>query len=46
MQLTPVLSAHGDEADSYTIAGYERHDGYQALRSALQRHPDEIIQVV
>jgi NADH-quinone oxidoreductase subunit F len=46
VQLTPVLSAHWDEADSYTIAGYERHDGYQALRSALHRHPDEIIQVV
>jgi NADH-quinone oxidoreductase subunit F len=41
-----VLSAHWDEPDSFTLAGYERHDGYQALRSALQRHPDEIIQTV
>jgi NADH-quinone oxidoreductase subunit F len=46
VQLTPVLSANWDEADSYTLAGYERHEGYQALRSALGRHPDEIIQVV
>ena len=46
MQLTPVLSAHWDEADSYTLAGYERHDGYQALRSSLTRHPDELIQLV
>ena len=41
MELTPVLSASWDEADSFTIAGYERHDGYQALRNALGRHPDE-----
>ena len=46
MQLTPVLSAYWDEADSYTLTGYERHDGYQALRSALTRHPDELIQLV
>ena len=46
MQLTPVLSAHWDEPDSFTIAGYERHEGYQALRSCLTRHPDELIQLV
>jgi NADH-quinone oxidoreductase subunit F len=46
VQLTPVLSAYWDEADSYTLAGYERHDGYQALRSSLTRHPDELIQLV
>ncbi len=46
MQLTPVLSEAWDEADAYTLAGYERHDGYQALRSALTRHPDEIVQLV
>ncbi len=46
MQLTPVLSAHWDEPDSFTLAGYSRHDGYEALRSALTRHPDELIQLV
>jgi NADH-quinone oxidoreductase subunit F len=46
VQLTPVLSAHWDEPDSFTLAGYERHDGYQALRSAITRHPDELIQLV
>jgi len=46
MELTPVLTAHWDEPDSFTLAGYERHDGYQALRSSLGRHPDEIIQLV
>ena len=39
VQLTPVLSANWDEADAFTLAGYERHDGYQALRSALGAAP-------
>jgi NADH-quinone oxidoreductase subunit F len=46
VQLTPVLSAHWDDADSFTLAGYERHEGYQALRSSIIRHPDELIQLV
>jgi NADH-quinone oxidoreductase subunit F len=46
VQLTPVLSAHWDEPDSFTLAGYQRHQGYEALRSALTRHPDELIQLV
>jgi NADH-quinone oxidoreductase subunit F len=46
MQLTPVLSAHWDEPDSFTLAGYERHDGYVALRSALTQEPDALIQLV
>jgi NADH-quinone oxidoreductase subunit F len=44
--LTPVLSAHWDESDSFTIAAYERHDGYSGLRAALKLHPDELIQTV
>jgi NADH-quinone oxidoreductase subunit F len=44
--LTPVLSAHWDEADSFTIDAYERHDGYKGLRNALKLHPDELIQAV
>jgi NADH-quinone oxidoreductase subunit F len=45
--LTPVLSAHWDEADSYTLAGYQRHDGYGAARKALTTmQPDEVIQTV
>ncbi|HTY71762.1 MAG TPA: NADH-quinone oxidoreductase subunit NuoF [Actinomycetes bacterium] len=46
MQLTPVLSAHWDEPDSWTLAAYRRHGGYEALRKALGMHPDEIIQLV
>jgi NADH-quinone oxidoreductase subunit F len=44
--LTPVLSAHWDESDSFTIDAYERHDGYAGLRAALKLHPDELIQAV
>jgi NADH-quinone oxidoreductase subunit F len=44
--LTPVLSAHWDDADSYTRAGYERHGGYDALRAALEMAPDEVITLV
>jgi NADH-quinone oxidoreductase subunit F len=46
VQLTPVLSAHWDEADAWTLAAYERHDGYTALRTALDMHPDAVIQAV
>ncbi len=44
--LTPVLSAHWDDADAYTLAGYERHGGYRALRQALQREPGDLVQLV
>ncbi len=46
MPLTPNLTAHWDEPDSYTVAGYERHHGYEALRKALEMDPDDIIGVV
>jgi NADH-quinone oxidoreductase subunit F len=45
--LTPVLSAHWDETDSYTLGGYRRHGGYDAARTALTTmQPDEVIQLV
>jgi NADH-quinone oxidoreductase subunit F len=44
--LTPVLSAHWDDADSWTIAGYERHGGYAAARKALAKKPDDLIALV
>ncbi len=46
MPLTPVLTAHWDESDSYTMTGYRRHGGYEALRSALRTDPDDLIQLV
>jgi NADH-quinone oxidoreductase subunit F len=44
--LTPVLTAHWDEPDSFTLAGYERVGGYQGLRKALAMQPDDVIAAV
>ena len=46
MVLTPVLSAHWDEPDAFTIDGYTRHDGYRALTKALAMEPDALIAMV
>ena len=44
--LKPVLSAHWDEKDSFTIAGYQRHGGYEAAKKALAMNPDALIQLI
>jgi NADH-quinone oxidoreductase subunit F len=44
--LTPVLSAHWDEKDSFTIDAYKRNGGYQAAQKALAMDPDALIQLV
>jgi NADH-quinone oxidoreductase subunit F len=44
--LTPVLSRHWDDADSFTLEGYTRHDGYTALPQALAMEPDTLIALV
>lgn len=44
--LTPVLSAHWDDADAWTLDGYRRHGGYEGLRSALAMEPDAVIETV
>ena len=44
--LTPVLSAHWDEKDSFTIDAYKRHGGYQAAPKALAMDADAVIQLV
>ncbi|MCW2714864.1 MAG: nuoF, partial [Frankiales bacterium] len=46
MVFTPVLSRHWDDADSFTLAGYTRHDGYTALPKALAMEPDALIALV
>lgn len=46
MTLTPVLSAHWDEKDSFTIDAYERHGGYKAVSKALAMDPDAVIALV
>ena len=45
-KLTPVLSAHWDEKDSFTIEAYTRHGGYSASKKALTMDPDAVIQMV
>jgi NADH-quinone oxidoreductase subunit F len=44
--LTPALTAHWDEADSFSLAAYERDGGYQALPLALAMEPDAVIQAL
>ena len=45
-QLTPVLSEHWDEVDSFTLAGYKRNGGYKAVKKAFKSTPDEVIALV
>ncbi len=45
-RLTPVLSKSWAEPDSFTLAGYRRHGGYEALPLALAKQPDEVIQLI
>jgi NADH-quinone oxidoreductase subunit F len=45
-KLAPVLSAHWDEKDSFTIEAYKRHGGYTASAKALAMDPDAVIQLV
>ena len=44
--LTPALSAHWDEADSFSLAAYRRNGGYEALSIALGLEPDQVIQTM
>ncbi|MCO5968009.1 NADH-quinone oxidoreductase subunit NuoF [Actinoallomurus soli] len=44
--LTPILTKTWDQADSFTLRGYENAGGYQAFRTALGMNPDDIIQAV
>ena len=44
--LKPVLSAHWDEKDSFTMAGYQRHGGYEAAKKALSMDADAVIQLI
>ena len=45
-KLVPVLSAHWDEKDSFTIQAYTRNGGYKASAKALAMNPDAVIQLV
>ena len=43
---TPVMTYRWAEPESWTLATYERTDGYAALRTALTMEPDAIIAMV
>ncbi|MBO0817227.1 MAG: NADH-quinone oxidoreductase subunit NuoF [Actinobacteria bacterium] len=44
--LIPTLTAHWDDPDSFTLEGYRRSGGYQALPKALGMDQDAVIQTV
>jgi NADH-quinone oxidoreductase subunit F len=44
-QLTPILTRFWDDPQSWTLATYERNDGYQALRKALTMAPADLVQL-
>ena len=44
--LTPELTARWDEPDSFTLAGYKRGGGYEALPRALAMEPEQVIQTL
>ena len=46
VRLTPALSAHWDEPDSFMLEAYRRDGGYRALPKALAMPPDEVIQTL
>ena len=43
--LTPILTRFWDEPQSWTLATYERHEGYRALDKALGLSPEELVQM-
>ena len=44
-QLTPILTRFWDDPQSWTLATYERHEGYQGLRKALTMPPADLVQL-
>ena len=46
MAFEPVLTRHVREPNSFTLDFYLQHGGYEALKAALGKTPDEIIELV
>jgi len=44
--LTPVLTANWGDERAWKLTNYERRGGYQALRSALQMEPADVVSLV
>ena len=43
--LTPIMTEFWDDPQSWTMATYEKHDGYQALKKALTMPPADLVQM-
>ena len=41
--LTPVLTAHWDQPDIFTLDGYRRSGGWRALPAALRMPPEDLV---
>src|SRR5436190_10862790 len=44
--MDPILTRHARESNSFTLDFYLQHEGYDALKLALTKKPDEIIDLV
>src|SRR6267142_7286488 len=44
--MEPILTKHVREPNSFTLEFYLQHGGYEALKAALGKKPDEIIELV
>src|SRR4030081_1133676 len=44
--MDPILIKHVREPNCFTLDFYLKHEGYQALKTALGKKPDEIIEMV
>jgi len=44
-QLTSILTRFWDDSQSWTLATYEKNDGYKALRKALMMPPADLVQM-
>jgi len=44
-QLTPILTKFWDDPQSWTLATYESHEGYQALKKALAMPRADLVQM-
>ncbi len=44
-QLTPILSQFWDHPQSWTLKTYEEHDGYNALRAALDTPQKDLVEM-
>ena len=41
--LTPILTKFWDDPQSWTLATYEKNEGYQALKKALTMAPADLV---